>query len=108
MSELKNILKLAAKEANHAELELIAEDRREEEFVVSKGIRLPRQLLPKLMYTWREASWVSGLGVRMLQRMAREGTLNIVRIGSSVRVRHVDIEELAKTHLKTGQEKSND
>ena len=105
MSELKNILKLAAKEANHAELELIAEDRREEEFVVSKGIRLPRQLLPKLMYTWRE---VSGLGVRMLQRMAREGTLNIVRIGSSVRVRHVDIEELAKTHLKTGQEKSND
>ena len=93
MSELARILSAAAAEAEAVPAELQADKaERENEFA-----------LLKIMYTRPEAAWVMSVSERTITRYIRDGLLPVVRLGSVVRIRREDIDELLKTHLEVTQ-----
>ena len=101
MSELHKML-AAAKEQAAA----VAEEVQEREHSISEAMEVaveasdvPPSDLPKLLYTWQEASWVCGLHESSLRRLAKEGDLRVVKIGGSTRLRRSDIDQLITDHL---------
>lgn len=58
--------------------------------------------LPKILFNWAEAAWVTGITVRTLQRYAQDGQLPVARIGGLTRIRREDLDQLAIAHLQTG------
>jgi excisionase family DNA binding protein len=102
MSDLHKIL-AAAKEQAAA----VAEEVHEREHSISEAMEAPVRAsdvvppsdLPKLLYTWQEASWVCGLHESSLRRLVKEGALRIVKIGGSTRLRRSDIDQLIADNL---------
>ena len=47
--------------------------------------------------------WVMSVSERTITRYIRDGLLPVVRLGSVVRIRREDIDELLKTHLEVTQ-----
>ncbi len=99
MNELSDILAQAAADAEQVRAEAI--DVKQEEAEGKAARRRHVHSIPKMFFTWREAAWVSGIGMRTLQRFAKEGQLRICRIGGVTRIRREDLDQLAIDHMVT-------
>lgn len=97
MSELQDILARAAAEAEEMRVE--AKEVKQEDQEGRAARRRHVHSLPKMWFTWREAAWVSGIGMRTLQRFAKEGMLKICRIGGNTRIRREDLDQLAINNM---------
>ena len=95
MSELHRILSHARQQANEVE-EKLADTQSP---LLPDGDEHPLDAIPKMLFTWNEAAWVTGITVRTLQRYAREGMLRVSRIRGNTRIRREDLDQLAKDNL---------
>ena len=96
MSDLHRILKQARRQAADVEEE-VAEIELDP---LRKTGSDPLHALPKMLFTWKEAAWVTGISVRSLQRYAQGGQLRVTRIGGNTRIRREDLAQLAKDNLQ--------
>ena len=56
--------------------------------------------IPKLLLTYEEAAWSTGLSKSTLERPVSEGRIPVVVIGGNTRLRPQDLEEFAEKHLR--------
>ena len=93
MTELQRILQQAAKAGDEVAGQMVPlPEGRDNRYVT----------LPKLLFSWTEAAWVTGITARTLQRYAKNGQLPVARIGGLTRIRREDLDQLAIAHLQTG------
>jgi excisionase family DNA binding protein len=53
---------------------------------------------PRLAYSVLDAAELTGLSVRSMRYLMRQGRLGYVRLGRRVRIRHADLEALLRKH----------
>ena len=56
--------------------------------------------LPKMLFTWSEACWVTGLSESTLKRLVKDGQLKVSRIRGCSRFRREDLDQLALEGLR--------
>lgn len=96
MNELSRILEQARRDAE------AVEDETADAFdtQLPEGEKPAVHDLPKMLFTWKEAAWVSSISVRTLQRYVREGKLRVTRIGGNTRIRRQELDQLAEDNLQ--------
>ena len=62
------------------------------------GIPADRQV-PKLLLTYDEAAWSTGISKAKLYKLTSEGKIPVVRIGGNTLLRPQDLEQFAENNL---------